>query len=164
MKQKCTFNGSNFSPLTPHRKLNILVFSDCWSDRIRYLKTLMSFSRRASSSGDVDGSSLSELPPAGLLCHPGLGETENRGGELRLQWNPQGDLSFCLWEVARPTHVGRLVLLFALITCAVTLQKDESVVVFNAFWMVWECRTAFRESGSVILDVHPARQDRRNSK
>lgn len=44
------------------------------------------------SSGYVDGSALSELPPAGLLCHPGLRETENHGGELRLQRNPQGDL------------------------------------------------------------------------
>lgn len=43
-----------------------------------------------SSSGDVDGSSLSELPPAGLLRHPGLGEAEDHGGELWFQRDPEG--------------------------------------------------------------------------
>lgn len=42
-------------------------------------------------SGDVDGSPLSELPPAGLLRHPGLGEAEDHGGELRLQRDPEGE-------------------------------------------------------------------------
>lgn len=44
-----------------------------------------------SSSGDVDGYPLSELPPAGLLRHPGLGKAEDHGGELRLQRDPEGE-------------------------------------------------------------------------
>lgn len=37
------------------------------------------------SLGDVDRSPLSELPLAGLLCHPGLREEEDHGGEIWLQ-------------------------------------------------------------------------------
>lgn len=39
----------------------------------------------------MDGPPLSELPPAGLLRHPGLGEAEDHGGELRLQRDPEGE-------------------------------------------------------------------------
>jgi len=35
--------------------------------------------------GHVDGPAVPEPPPAGVLCHPGLREAEDHGGELRLQ-------------------------------------------------------------------------------
>lgn len=51
----------------------------------------MTSRRFCSSPGHVDRAALSELPPAGLLCHPGLWEAEDHGGELRLQRDPEGN-------------------------------------------------------------------------
>lgn len=43
--------------------------------------------------GHVDWLALPKLPFAGVLCHSRLRETENHGGKLWLQWDPQGNSS-----------------------------------------------------------------------
>lgn len=72
----------------------------------------------ASSAGDVDGPPLSELPPAGLLCHPGLREAEDHGGELRLQRDPEGETMLLVQD--QHSSPGRWLLLASRCSTLVT--------------------------------------------
>lgn len=70
----------------------------------------------------MDGPPLSELPPAGLLRHPGLREAEDHGGELRLQRDPEGETMLLVQD--QHSAPGRWRLLAS--RCSTLVSRDAT--------------------------------------